>query len=645
MPEPLEILKKYWGYQKFRPLQHEIINSVLSGKNTFVLLPTGGGKSLCYQVPSLCKEGITLVVSPLIALMKDQVQNLSQKGIKSLAVFSGLKNHEIDAALDNCIYGDYKFLYISPERLSTALFKERVKEMKVNLLAIDEAHCISQWGYDFRPAYLKIAAIKELLPPKTPIIALTASATSEVKKDIIEKLELNQPNYFAGSFERKNIIYALRNTEDKYGKIKEIAQKVKGSGIVYAGTRKRTVEVAKFLNSSGCKATFYHAGLVADERNKRQEQWMQGQIPIIVSTNAFGMGIDKPDVRWVVHYDLPESVEAYYQEAGRAGRDEKKSFAVLLTNEADKIALHKKILLFPSAEELKHIYHCLCNFFELATGAGALSSYPFDINRFTAQYRLSNHQTLLSIELLQNSGLIAASEAVFMPSRIKILIDRIDLYNFQLKNPDFDGLIKMLLRNMPGVNDFFVKCKEQELAHWLKIPEDEIINMLLYLHKINIIEYIQSTDKPIITFIENRLLPHEIFLDETFINWRKKTYENRLKAILEYANNNIKCRSKFILNYFDEVEKSCGVCDICIAQKKINLSEKNFIKIQSEIMLLLRSSALSFEELTLKLSLYSKEEISNILKWLTDNEVLKITENQKFEITVSIPPLNSNRSL
>jgi len=594
----LEVLKQYWGYDSFRPLQADIVEAVAQKKDVLALLPTGGGKSLCFQVPSLMGEGIGLVISPLIALMKDQVYNLKKRGIKAEAIFSGMHHKEIDHALDRCIYGSVKLLYVSPERLRTEIFQERLKKMKVRLVAIDEAHCISQWGYDFRPAYLQIATIKEYLPD-VPFIALTATATEMVKKDIVEKLELKDATIFQKSFERKNVSYSVLYTEDKAGKLLHILKKVPGTGIVYVRNRKQTQEIAYFLHKNGIKANFYHGGLKTDERSKKQEAWINNHIRVMVCTNAFGMGIDKPDVRVVVHLGLPESIEAYFQEAGRAGRDEKKAYAVLLYHPADGINLIQQFKRnMPDIPTIKTIYHALGNYFRLAYGAGIGQRFDFDLVTFCENFNMRAVQVYHALQTLEREEYFALTEGFVIPSKIRFKVNRHQLYDFQVRHLPFNSIVKVLLRSYEGVMDDFAKINEEQLAKQLSVAITDVIAMLKKLEQYDILQYLPRTDKPQITYLKERFAKEHLSLDVKRFNFRRKVMEDNLKAVVRYGEVKHVCRSQQLLAYFGEKETTkCGMCDVCLNRNKVTVTVNESENIELAIQYALANRCCSFEEL------------------------------------------------
>ena len=597
MHQPTDILKQYWGYDNFRPLQEDIINSILAGKDTLGLLPTGGGKSICFQVPAMCQEGTCLVVSPLIALMKDQVSNLQKVGISAAAIYSGMTYKDIDITLDNAAHGHFKFLYVSPERLKTELFQERLKRMNINILAIDEAHCISQWGYDFRPAYLEIENIRELLPD-TPLIALTATATPEVVDDIQEKLRFKTKNLFEKSFERKNLAYAVLQEEGKEEQLLKILNRVPGSAIVYVRSRRRTKELAYVIGRNKISSDFYHAGIPPDEKDNKQEAWKSGKTRVIVSTNAFGMGIDKADVRLVIHMDLPDSLEAYFQEAGRAGRDGKKAYAVLIYSQQDSKKLEKNFLnAFPPIKEVKTVYRALGSYFQLATGSGEGQSYDFDVIDFCKNYQLGPLKTYNSLKILEQSGWIVLTDAIFIPSTLKILVTKEKLYDYQIRNPKMEVILKSILRSYQGAFMHFIKIREKQLAKFLKMPEANLVKALEMLQKEGIIEYKPQKDKPQIIFLRDRANADNLDIDRQLYNFRKKQHKKRMEAAILYAEKPI-CRSKQLLAYFGQKHiHQCGICDVCTGRTKHELDEEDYERYRQKIQVLLTREHLSLEEI------------------------------------------------
>ncbi len=618
------ILSKYWGFSKFRALQEDIIQSVLDGKDTLALMPTGGGKSLCFQVPALLKPGICIVVSPLIALMKDQVENLKEKGIKAIAVISGMGKREVDIALDNCIYGDIKFLYLSPERLLSELVRVRLRHMQVNLIAIDEAHCISQWGYDFRPSYLHLAELREI-HPNVPILALTATATERVAADIQLKLNFKQAQIFRKSFERKNLSYLVYNEENKLRKLFSIAKNVKGTGIVYVRNRRETQEVARQLTMQGISADFYHAGLDTPLRMKKQTAWKNSEVKVIVATNAFGMGIDKSDVRFVVHLDLPESLEAYYQEAGRGGRDEKKAYAVLLYNNSDVFQLKNRFeQQYPSIEEIKQIYHHLGNYYQLAFGAGEGLSLEFDLADFCNRFKLDPFRTLHALKFLEHDEYIALTETVFLASRVQVLSGSADLYRFQVEQPAYDQFIKVLLRSYGGIFDQLSAVKESDLGKRLGINKNEVVKILQKLQTLQIINYIEQTDKPHLLFIKSRVDTLHLLIDRRYHEDRYQIHQLQVESIVNYAVNN-KCRSKQLLNYFNEAHAPiCGVCDVCLENKKASKKAGNSDELVKSILNELSKKPLHLSQLIESLHNGNDNEKLNIIRMLLDAGTIKV---------------------
>ena len=570
MPTPLQILQQYWKYPAFRPLQEEIVQSVLDGKDTLALLPTGGGKSICFQVPGMILEGVTIVISPLIALMKDQVEQLQQRGIKAAAIYSGIPKREIDILLDNCIYGEIKFLYVSPERLKSDLFLERSSRMNVGLLAIDEAHCISQWGYDFRPSYLEIAEFKATLPT-AKIIALTATATNEVKKDIIDKLELIKPQVFKKSFARKNLSYSVRLEENKEQKLIEILTTVPGSAIVYVRNRGKTKQLAELIRKKGVSADFYHAGLSNELRASRQDEWIRDMTRVMVCTNAFGMGIDKPNVRIVIHMDIPDSMEAYYQEAGRAGRDEKLAYAILIAHPVDgDQLLEKTSRAHPGIDYLKAVYQSLSNYYKIAVGSNLLSSFDFELEDFSRQYKLNSYEAYNALRKLEEEGLVQLNESFYKPSKIMLLIDGEDLYSFQVANASLDPIIKGLLRLYGGeLFSSFVTIVENHLAQLTKTSKEDVIRKLEFLHQSNILVYERQKEKPQLTFTTARQDANRLTIDIKQLEQRKSASLARVRRMISYTYDELQCRTQQFQAYFGELSAiNCGNCDVCIRRKK-----------------------------------------------------------------------------
>ncbi len=618
-----QILKQYWNHDDFRPMQEEIIKSVLLGHDTLALLPTGGGKSVCFQVPAMAKEGICIVVSPLIALMKDQVENLQAKGIEAVSIVSGMSKREIDIALDNCIYSPVKFLYLSPERLLSELVRERIKYMKVNLIAVDEAHCISQWGYDFRPPYLHIADLREL-HPDVAVLALTATATAEVREDIQQKLLFRQPVVFQKSFERRNISYVVQNEENKLRKLLDIAKGVKGSGIVYVRSRKETAEIAKFYNDNGVKADFYHAGLEAGLRSQKQENWKYNRTRVIVATNAFGMGIDKADVRFVIHKDMPESLEAYYQEAGRAGRDEHKAYAVLLYNYADRLKQEKKFeLSFPTIPEIKQTYHYLANYYQLAYEAGEGLSFDLDLADFCSRFKLDIIKTINALKFLEQDEYLSFNESVFLPSRFRFEVLNEELYNFQIQNPGWDPFIKTILRSYGGAFDNYVPLREFDLARRTNMSVQQVMDGLKQLQEFKILNYQQQTDQPQVTWLKPRQQANALYINKAAIDQRKATHRKKMEAVFAYSTHK-KCRSQMLLAYFDEPNADkCGICDICLEEKRQRNASEIFDDITSEIFQLLSTASFDLASLVTSTNIGTEKEKIDAIRLLLDAGKIK----------------------
>ncbi|MEQ8904714.1 RecQ family ATP-dependent DNA helicase [Ekhidna sp.] len=614
---PSEILKQYWGYDSFRAMQEEIIQSVLDGKDTLALLPTGGGKSICFQVPALALEGVCIVVSPLISLMKDQVDQLQRRGIKSAAIYSGMSRREIDITLDNCIYGDFKFLYVSPERLKTEIFLERAKQMNISLLAIDEAHCISQWGYDFRPPYLQIAEFKKEIGVER-LIALTATATKEVKEEITEKLELKDVQIFQKSFARANLSYSAFRLENKEGKLLEILGNVPGTSVVYVRSRKRTKEIADLLRRNHISADHYHAGLSGLERSEKQTDWINNKVRVMVATNAFGMGIDKPDVRTVIHLDLPDSLETYYQEAGRAGRDERKAYAVALYHDQDidelKDRTNRSVV---SLEQIKRTYQALANFFKMAIGSHALSSFPFNYEQFINTYNLPVVETYAALKKLTDEGLIQMTEGFYEHSKITFLLDKSETYKFQIANPKLDTVIKTLLRLYGGeVFAGYAKIKEKDVGSLLKTDKVQVRKWLKFLNDSEVIDYQPAMDSATITFLTPRLDPEKLPIDNKQIEWRRKLALEKANSVIEYMKST-ECRTQIFQRYFDEeTSLTCGICDNDLEKKKQLKASEIPIERVEEVL----ESPRNMSELRALMASYTQDQIMEALRILINDK-------------------------
>ena len=589
MPDALSILRTYWKFDSFRPLQGEIIDSILAKKDTLALLPTGGGKSICFQVPAMAMEGLCLVISPLIALMKDQVENLKKKGITALSIHSGQSRKDVVNTLKIASNSNCKFLYVSPERLQTSLFKEYLPGLGVSLIAVDEAHCISQWGYDFRPPYLRIAELRKELPG-VPILALTASATPLVQKDICDKLEFDEPNIFRQSFERPNLSYSIFKVDSKINKLLEILKNVPGSSIVYCRSRKHTKEIAKLLQLHDISADYYHAGLTTEERSTKQQEWINDQTRVMVCTNAFGMGIDKPNVRTVVHIDLPDSVEHYYQEAGRAGRDGQRSYAVLLYHE-NELADLKDLpsIQYPSMESIREVYQCLMNYLQLPAGSGRETYYEFDLKEFTRKFGMDVQQVTNSLNVLQQEEILSMNEQVFLPPTVEFTSSKEGIFQFENKYPAYEPLIKTLLRTYEGIFEFRVAINEQYLAKLLGIDAPALVTQLQTLNRAGIIQYVAQKDKPQIYCYHDRVRTEDLRINLKSIEARKQAFAGRVEKMLQYIAESEECRSRFIAAYFgDEKLKPCGVCDNCLHKKSASLNETEFVDIHMRLLKLLQ---------------------------------------------------------
>ncbi len=626
-----QLLHRYWGYKEFRPLQEQIIDSVMHDRDTLALLPTGGGKSLTFQIPALAREGICLVVTPLIALMRDQVDKLTQLGIKAMAIHSGMSRREIDVALDNCIFGGYKFLYLSPERIETDLFKARVEKMQVNLVTIDEAHCISQWGYDFRPSYLKIAQIRDYLTTQPPFLALTATATPRVVEDIQEKLAFKEKNLLKTSFERPNLVYLVRQIEDKPKYLLKTLSQNKGYGIVYIRSRKKTKEIAQLLARHHIAADYYHAGLDYETRQKKQDQWQKGQKRIMVSTNAFGMGIDKADVRFVIHYDLPDTIEAYFQEAGRAGRDGQKAYAVLLYNNTDKVKARARIKRnFPPIKDIKAVYQALGNYFQIPVEGGKNKAFDFNVYEFASRYHFSLSTIYSSIQFLQKEGYLELTDEWANQSKVHFHVSRDDLYNFQLTRSGYDNFIKLLLRSYSGIFTEYVKIDERSLARKANTNQQVIYKYLVQLKKLKLLDYIPQRKTPMIVYTEERLDRRNLRISREQYARRKEHYVEKLRAMVNYADTSTQCRSLYLLHYFSQTDaQACGQCDVCMRKQERQLGVQEFDQIMSHIHSQLGQHQLTTEELVDALP-FQEDKVIKVVDWLTESGKLVTSQAGKW---------------
>lgn len=625
------ILKQYWGYDEFRPLQEDIIQSVVSGKDTLGLMPTGGGKSLTFQVPTMAMEGICIVVTPLIALMKDQVENLKKRNIQAAAIYTGMTQADIFITLDNAIYEAYKFLYVSPERLGTEIFLNKVKQMNVCMLAVDEAHCISQWGYDFRPSYLKIAEIRNILP-SAPILALTATATPEVVEDIQLQLNFAQKNVFQKSFLRKNIAYVVRNTEKKEETLLKILESVKGTSVVYVRNRKKTKEIADFLNEKGISAEHFHAGLNNKVKDEKQNNWKTDKTRVIVSTNAFGMGIDKPEVRSVIHLDLPDTLEAYFQEAGRAGRDEKKAYAVMLYNKTDETKLKKRISdTFPSKDTVKEVYDAIGNYYTIAVGSGLYNTFAFDLADFCAKFHFPLLVAYNSIKILQQAGYIELTDEEDSAARLQFTINKEELYKLK-STTDEDQLIHILLRSYTGLFTDFHNIHEETLCTRLNWTQDKMYKTMVALSNQKVIKYIPRKKTPFLTYLHEREDVTRLKLIKAVYDNRKEKYINRINSVLNYANEKDICRSKILLNYFGEKNThSCGICDVCLKKKETEVTDDEFRFISEKIKEILSQKQIYLTEFSKKIKA-KENKIIYVLRFMLDNDEILMDETMKYRL-------------
>ncbi|MEI6752728.1 MAG: ATP-dependent DNA helicase RecQ [Paludibacter sp.] len=629
MQQYLQILKQYWGYDEFRPLQGDIIRSIAAGKDTLGLMPTGGGKSLTFQVPTMAMEGLCVVVTPLIALMKDQVENLKKRDIAAAAIFSGMSHNDILMTLDNAVFEAYKFLYVSPERLATPIFMEKIKQTKVCMIAVDESHCISQWGYDFRPSYLRIAYIRELLP-EVPVLALTATATHEVVDDIQKQLQFKVPNLFQKSFHRSNLAYVVRTVENKDENLLKILNNVPGTSVVYVRNRKKTKEVADFLNMNGISAENFHAGLKNETKDAKQSRWKSGDTRVIVATNAFGMGIDKAEVRTVIHLDLPDSLEAYFQEAGRAGRDEQKAYAVLLYNNGDATKLKKRIAdSFPEKDMIRKVYESLGNYYQMAVGSGLDSVFAFDIADFCSSFKLPILITYSSMKILQQAGYIELTDEQDSSSRVLFTVGKDDLYNIK-HTPEQEKLIHILLRSYTGLFTDLASINEDTLAKRLEWTHDKVYEQLVGLAKDRVIQYIPRKKTPFLTFVREREATQRLALGKEAYDDRRERFITRITSVLNYAQEENTCRSKILLSYFGEKEaKPCGKCDICLKKKETNVSTDEFETIRKAIHQMLTLQELTVNALLSKIP-YKETKVLNVVRFMLDNG--QITENKAMKL-------------
>lgn len=643
MPSIHTILKEYWGHPNFRPLQEEIINTVIQGKDCLALLPTGGGKSICFQVPALVSDGLCLVITPLIALMKDQVENLRRKNITAFSIHSGMTRKEVVSRLRTAGNSNCKFLYVSPERLETSLFKEFLPSLGVSLIAVDEAHCISQWGYDFRPSYLRIASLREELR-NIPVLALTASATPEVQNDICEKLLFKNYEVFRQSFARPNLSYSVFRVPSKTNKLIDILSKVAGTGIVYCRSRKKTKEISDVLNMHRIPADHYHAGLSQEERNEKQESWLKDKTRVIVCTNAFGMGIDKPGVRVVIHADVPECLENYYQEAGRAGRDGKKSYAVLLAGDKEIADLQmltgKK---FPDIEQVRNVYKSLVNHLQIPAGTGEGNYYDLDLPTFLKDFKLDGNVAISALKILEQEGLLYFNEQVFIQSKLQVIAERDRMFEIEKEKPLLEPVLKTLLRTYEGVIDQPVNINEKSVAITLKKDVQEVVDIIYELQKFKIVEYVPRKEKPQVFLLQNRIASADLRIDVVKLKKRKKQFEERVKAMSEFIENKLTCRSVIIGNYFgDTTIETCGICDNCLESKKRKMQTEEFFEINSAIERKISVSAVSLSELQAALS-YPKDKVKEVIQFLISEEKVLVSSSGKISLkNTPAPTLTSS---
>lgn len=624
MKTPLQILQYYWKHPSFRGEQEQIIEALLENNNVLALLPTGSGKSICFQIPALLKQGLCLVISPLIALMKDQVENLNQRNIPSAAIYSGMSTYELNTTLAKATNGNIKFLYVSPERLTTNLFQQFLNQAKIGMVAVDEAHCISQWGYDFRPAYLKISLIKKQLP-SVPFIALTATATTIVKQDIIDKLQLKNVTCFSQSFEKPNVSFSVFKVDNKLNKALEILNKVKGSSIIYCKNRNETKTFAKLLVQNNIDADFYHAGLTQEQRNQKQNNWVSNKTRVLVCTNAFGMGIDKPDVKSVIHFTIPDCIENYYQEAGRAGRNGTMAYAVLLFQSNDEVELNLlPEIRFPTVEEIKNIYQQIANYLQIPIGIGENNYYNFDIIEFCNKFKLNAIKVINTLKYLEQEGHLAFSENIFLPSKVTFTTNKATINRVEIQYPELDLVMKTLLRTYEGIYENVVSINEKLLAKISRLTYERVYSNLKELHLLGIIKYIPQKETPQLYFMVNRASANEVLINFTTYLNRKKLFKQKVDVILKYVHLVNECRSKFLANYFgDSQVKSCKICDNCLAQNKLKITDKEFSEIQQLVLNALADKQISIKNLLQALKPYNKEKIVQVLSYLQSEKIIK----------------------
>ncbi|NNF01899.1 MAG: RecQ family ATP-dependent DNA helicase [Bacteroidia bacterium] len=627
-----QILEKYWGFDSFRSLQEDIIHSVLSGKDTLALLPTGGGKSLCYQVPAIAMEGICIVVSPLIALMNDQVEMLNKIGVSAIAIHSGMTPKESDIAFDKCIEGKYKLVYVSPERLLTDVGKMRIEQMKVSMIAVDEAHCISQWGYDFRPAYLSIRSLREL-KPEVPVLALTATATADVREDIIKQLDLKDASVFVKSFLRENLCYHVLYDEDKMGRILQMVTKKKCSTIIYARNRRRTKEISAFLNKNGFQAGFYHGGLDHDERTLAQSDWISGKKQVMVATNAFGMGIDKADCGLVIHYESPENLESYYQEAGRAGRDGKMAHAVLLYTQHDKKKLRERSAInYPEFEQVKSVYQQIANYLQIPHNSGEGVSYDFSLGKFCQQYKVKPMLAYSVLKLLKGENYINYSDAIDEPSKLFISASKENLYEYQVSFPDQDKLLKTILRSYEGLFDDLIRIDEKLVGKRARMKTDDVIACLKHLDQLNLATYVPARSESKLTLNRPRARKEDLLLDHQLLRKLRKNFESKIESMIDYAEAKDICRSKILLLYFNErLEIDCAVCDVC-RKRKSKLNDQLANDISTLVFKVLKDGTLTVKEAVDRIDIADEEQRVRVIRQMIEDEEIVLNDEQKIHL-------------